>query len=340
MTRFPDLRRLVDAPGPFLTVTFPTPSSLDDAAHRLDVRWKNARRTAETRSWDDGDLAELDEIIAALPHDGGAGVVLLRASDGTTLIEFVDEPLDEFVDVSVAPRLATIIEARQRAIPHIVVEADRAGADIHGFDGGEILSTAQVEGDTEHIHRGHPGGWSQRRFQQRAENTWERNADDVAEAIVDLDGRIGAALVFISGDVRARHLVRDALPERVRERTVLIEAGSPDGIADVVVRQLSDHAARAVRELAEQVKNRLGTASASTDVDDVMSSFEAGRVDHLLVHDDGSDGAVTSVHAGGFPAGARVVDAAIGAALRSDADVTVVPNLALLDGPVAALYRW
>lgn len=340
MTRSADLRRLVDAPGPFLTITFPTPSSLDDAAHRLDVRWKNARRQAQSVCWDDDDLAELDEIIATLPHDGGAGLVIMRASDGTTFLEFADEPLAEHVDSSAAPRLVTILEARQRAIPHIVVEADRSGADIHGFDGGQILSTEQVEGDTEHIHRGHPGGWSQRRFQQRAENTWERNADDVAEVIVELDGRIDAALVFVAGDVRARHLVRDALPDRVRDRTVLIEAGSPDGIADDVVRQLADHAARHVRELAEQVRNQIGSGSASTDPDDVMSSFEAGRVDHLLVHDDGSDDAVTSAQAGGFPAGTRVVDAAISAALRSDADITVVPNLALLDGPVAALYRW
>jgi hypothetical protein len=340
MTPFADLRRLVDARGPFLTVSFPTPSSVDDASHRLDVRWKNARREAQSLCWDDDDLAELDLIIASLPHDGGAGLFGMRASDGTTLLEFVDEPLGEHVATDHAPRLATVIEARQRAIPHIVVEADRAGADIHGFDGGQILASQQVEGDTEHLHRGHPGGWSQRRFQQRAENTWERNADDVAEAIVELDGRLDPALVFIAGDVRARHLVRDALPDRVRDRTVLIESGSPDGIADDVVRQLSDHHARHVRDLAERVRNRMGAETASTDLDDVLSSLTAGRVDHLLVHDDGSDEVLTSSSTAGFPAGARVVDVAICSALRSDADVTVVPNLALLDGPVAALYRW
>jgi hypothetical protein len=340
MTRFADLRRLVDARGPFLTVSFPTPSSVDDASHRLDVRWKNARREAQSLCWDDDDLAELDLIIASLPHDGGAGLVGMRAADGTTLLEFVDEPLGEHVAMDHAPRLATVIEARQRAIPHIVVEADRAGADIHGFDGGQILASQQVEGDTEHLHRGHPGGWSQRRFQQRAENTWERNADDVAEAIVELAGRIDPALVFIAGDVRARHLVRDALPDRVRDRTVLIEAGSPDGIAGDVVRQLSDHSARHVRDLADRVRNRIGADSASTDLDDVLSSLTAGRVDHLLVHDDGSDEVLTSSSIAGFPTGSRVVDVAICAALRSDADVTVVPNLALLDGPIAALYRW
>ncbi len=38
-----------------------------------------------------------------------------------------------------------------------------------------MTATEQVEGETEYIRRGAPGGWSQKRFQQRAENTWEHN---------------------------------------------------------------------------------------------------------------------------------------------------------------------
>ena len=42
----------------------------------------------------------------------------------------------------------------------------------------------------------------------------------------------------------------------------------------------------------------------------------------------------------GLPTGVRVVDAAIGAALRSDAQIWIVPKLDILSGPVAALMRW
>ena len=45
-----------------------------------------------------------------------------------------------------------------------------------------ISSTVGSEGDTEYIHRCHPGGWSQRRFQQRAENPRDDNANDIALA--------------------------------------------------------------------------------------------------------------------------------------------------------------
>lgn len=330
-----DLREFVEASGPFLTVALPTPSELDDAQHRFETHWKNARRALDSSRWSADDMTALDRFVSALPHDGGAALVVARAADGATLAEFLDEPIRHVVVAEgPLPRLALLIESRQRAIPHLVVETDRAGADIIAFDGGRVLTTGQVDGDTEHIHRGHPGGWSQRRFQQRAENTWERNADDVAARIVELAEAHSVECVFIAGDVRARHLVLESLPERLREHTTLIEAGSPDGVAEEVVRQLADRTARGVRALVQQLAQRQATGTATNDVDEVLTWFDDGRVEHLLVHDDGSDDSPPTQENG------RVVDVAIAAALRSDARITVIPRVAALDGPVAALARW
>jgi hypothetical protein len=340
-TQLEDLRDFIGADAPFVTVAMPTPSQLDDARHRFDIQWKNARRELESSRWTADDVAELDALVSGLPHDGGAALVIFRSADGTTFAEFLDEPVREMVVAeSTLPRLALVIEARQRAVAHLVVEIDRAGADIHAFDGGRVLGTEQVEGDTQHIHRGHPGGWSQRRFQQRAENTWERNAGDVATQIVGLAQTHQAEMIFVAGDVRAQHLVLESLPERERNLTTLIEAGSPDGVAGEVVRLLSDHVARGMRDLIGQVKMRRSAGTASTDVADILACLDEGRVEHLLVHDDGADEDVTSREVGGVAAGARVVDAAIAGALRSDADITVIPRVSMLDGPIAALYRW
>ena len=62
----------------------------------------------------------------------------------------------------------------------------------------------------------------------------------------------------------------------------------------------------------------------------------------LLVHDDGADDPVLSGTEPGASgrAGARVVDAAISDALSTDADVLVVPSLAFMHGPLAAIMRW
>ncbi|MDF2741972.1 MAG: hypothetical protein K0S88_3342, partial [Actinomycetia bacterium] len=44
----------------------------------------------------------------------------------------------------------------------------------------------RVEGEELHVTRSASGGWSQRRFQQRAENRWQQNAGAVAEALTRL----------------------------------------------------------------------------------------------------------------------------------------------------------
>lgn len=336
-----DLRTLLEgSDDAWFTAVLPSPSRLDDAAHRFAVTWGNARRLLEQR-WPADDLARVDSDVADLPHDGGEALVIVHGSSGSTVYEFLAEPVHDSVTVeSVAPRLTTIIESRQRTVPHVIVETDRTGADLTAFDGTRVLATDQIGGDTEHIHRGRFGGWSHRRFQQRAENTWERNAEDVAAAAADMAGEIDADVVFVAGETRARHLVVDALSDRHGTDVVNVEAGDADGIADVVVRSLADRVAGVVTSLAAEVRSRVGADTASVGADDVLRRLAEGRVDVLLVHDDGSDDVTTDRDVAGIPAGARVVDAAVVAALRTDARIVVVPNLAFMEGPLASLDRW
>ena len=337
-----DLRQFSSAADSFFTVAIPAPSNRTDAGHRFDVEWRNARR-ALTSDWDEAELARVDDVVDGLTHAGGEALVLAHALGGPTLVEFLDEPIAAgFVHQGPVPRLAVLIEARQRSIAHVVVETDRAGADLTAFDGGDVLATSSVDGETLHIHRGHPGGWSQRRFQQRAENTWESNARDVADAVAELARRVDAQLVAVAGDVRAQTFVLESLPEDVAGVTVKIEAGSPDGIAAEVVRLLADITAREVTAAAERVRNGLAHGVSAVDVGEVLAALRDGRVETLLVHDDGAEQPALSGAEPGAEglAGARTVDAAIAAALRTDAEVLVVPNLAFMTGPAAAILRW
>lgn len=342
----PDLREFVDASGQYLTIVVPTPSHHGDAEHRLSIRWKNAISEIADGAddgWPPEELAMLEALGEQLPHGAGESVVVLHRRGGPTLIEFLDEPVREtMVSDGPLPRLATLIEARQRAVPHVVVETDRAGADLTAFDGGSVLATDVVEGDRLHIHRGHPGGWSQRRFQQRAENTWEDNARLVADAAADLARRVDAELIVVVGEVRARSLLVEELDGAHDVPDVVgLESGSPDAIADDVVRLLADRVARRITELVEQVRTALPEGRATTDTDATLSALADGRVETLLVHDDVAEEAeLTEREIAGVPAGARAVDVAVTIALRTDADVVVVPRLSVMDDPIAATLRW
>ena len=337
MTQHDDLKNVANESDWFATITIPTPSNLDDARARFELEWRNARRQLSD-DWDDDELERLDELVGDLRHGDSASLVIVHARHGSTLIEALDEPVSATtVHEGPLPRLATVIEARQRVIAHVVVEADRAGADLTAFDGGTVLATESVEGATVHIHRGHAGGWSQRRFQQRAENTWEDNARQVADAVATLARKVDAQLVAVAGDIRAQMFILESLPTDISDIAVRIDAGSPAGIADEVVRLVSTIVADRVTAAADRVRAGLANDIASIDTNTIVDALRQGRVDTLLVHDD-----ATSGH-GADPTwldGARLVDRTIVAALATDAEILVVPHLAMMDGPLAATLRW
>ncbi len=337
LTTNDDLRAFTTESDWYVTLTIPAPSNLAHAAGRFELEWRNARRQLSDR-WTEDDTTRLDDAIAGLHHHDAAAMVIVHARGGGTFVELLDEPISATtVHEGPVPRWATVLEARQRVIAHVVVEADHAGADLTGFVGSHVVDAESVDGSTFPIHRGHPGGWSQRRFQQRAENTWENNARDVADAVAAMARQVHAELIAVAGDVRAQGFVLDLLPTDVAAKAVKIEAGSPEGIANEVVRLLSTIVAERVTAAAELVRSRLEHGTAAIDQTEIIDALRTGRVETLLVHDDGSDGGGADP---GWQDGARVVDRAVCAALATDAEILVVPNLAMLDGPLAAVLRW
>lgn len=325
-----DLAAFADGPGPFVAVLVPSPSDRFDSGHTLDVRWRNARRELDDR-WPAERLAELDELFGDLEHGDAAAYVVLQRSDGAMLVESLTTGLDRpTVQISDQPRLLEVIEHRQRTLPHIVVEADRAGAAISVFAAGAATASETVEGDTLHIHRGRGGGWSHRRFQQRAENTWERNAGEVGDAVAELAVEHDPVMIAIAGEVRARQLLHEALDDRFGDTIVDIESGDADGIADDVLTALDDRHAR----FQVAVIHRLRDEQGLTDPDEVHQALRDGRVETLLVAgpSHGDDDDLLERHA--------AVSEAIAAALRTSASIVVVPNTGEMSGGVAALTRW
>ncbi len=78
-----DLKALVDAGTWFCTMALPAPSHHPDSAHRFASEWANAR-SEMAPDWDVEELAELDAVVAARPHDGGASVILVHPRGGST----------------------------------------------------------------------------------------------------------------------------------------------------------------------------------------------------------------------------------------------------------------
>lgn len=337
-----DLQEFLDSTtGPYLSIVLPARSDVAHPAARLDTAWQRIRGDYVDR-WPHAELEQVDEMLASAGHEGGDSIALIVPTTGTPLIEHLaGSPEKPRAMQGPVPAFTPIIEHRQRTIAHLVVDCDKAGADIIAFDGGETLATDHVDGDELHIHRGHPGGWSQRRFQQRAENTWESNIGDVADATERLATDVGAQLIAVAGPTRAQSMLVRELGERsLGDITTALDAGSPDGIADEVVTLTDDVHARAIAQISKDFRERCAEDTATADPTRVLDALDAGRVETLLVSDDWSDTTTLGRSLADLPETSRMIDAAIAATLRSGGAVVVVPQLAALDVAIGAFLRW
>jgi hypothetical protein len=365
LPRIDDLRALVHGPGPFASVYLPAPSTTIDAPERLEVQWHNARRALEqagapselletlnARATSDHGAGEIRCLVAAADDDGGWNLAVDTWMDGD-----LSAPIARYGPV---PHLTPLLDGRRRRVSHVTVLIDRVGADITSA-GADAAAAAdiEVEGETQDIARSAPGGWSQRRFQQRAENTWEDNARNVAGEVADLADSIDALFVAVAGDVRATAFLVEHLPEAIASEVITVDGSRHDhaGVSDEVDRIAADHAARRSVAVLHELADRVGTDRGTTDTASILQALRRHQVETLVVatgaaadHTERSAYVSASdrsqlalgrdelVDASDDAVQADLDDAAVAAALVTGADVVVVPaTTRLVDGLGATL---
>jgi stalled ribosome rescue protein Dom34 len=188
----------------------------------------------------------------------------------------------------------------QRAtdLPHVVVVTDRTGADVLAVRADGDTTNRTVDGRTRYpMHRTATADWSERHFQLRVENSWQSNARDVAAAAGRVVSEIGAELVVVAGDVRARHMVGDELCSSLAATlsvAVIDEgsraAGSSAAALEAAVRDQVLHVAwRKRREVLEHLRQNLGRREyAAAGVADVTEALRMAQADTVVVSDDAS----------------------------------------------------
>jgi len=342
----PDPAAWYDLEGPFVTCWLPALEANEDPAHRLRLEWRHARQQVP-----DAPAAAIDAIEALLnserAHQDATSLLVVAGPDGRLAgVHLPDHPPAGRAWCDPLPRLGPALRARQQVVPHVVVVADRAGADIEVVNHGTEV-TGSVEGDTTHIHRGHPGGWSQRRYQQRAENTWERNATGVAAEVDALAAEVGARLVVVTGDPRAVGFLTEHATERLRAILHHVEgAGRSDRdpfaeVAEQVHRLEATLVAADLASVLERFTAARQTDGAADGPDRTLALLSQGRVAELLVHDDPDDERTAAfdrasrqaatdpaelAELGLTPTGGRLVDVALWAAHATGATVHLVPQ--------------
>jgi Bacterial archaeo-eukaryotic release factor family 2 len=359
-----DLAEVVAEDGPFLSVVLTTDAAVENAAQHSELRWKSLRSELADTGVPEEVLAHVDDLVPDAHHEGRILAVVASAS-GPIHVEHGDDPEDPDDHASgwwdPLPRLLPILRLRQSTLPHVVVLIDRDGADLYAFgvEGPDVHR--EVDPDVDPMARSKPGGWSQRRFQNRAENTWEQGAGDVATELMALVERVDPAVVVVAGDVRAVQFLRDALPSDVNDRIRVVDGerprgggagGVPDDVADVI-REERD---RQLDAIVAKFDEELGQDDlAVAGVEDTIAALSRAQVDVLLVRDDDDDSrawiggdptaialAREDVEALGVdePREVRLLDALVRAALGTSASVRVLRDGRGPRDGVGGLLRW
>jgi hypothetical protein len=334
---------------------------VEDRATRVRALIAQLRRAGSSEA---AATAVADQLVHAPVAPGVLAV--FAADDGLLLhVRPIDTSQEDQAGCSMPADIVTLLDDDQRHPPYVCVVVDRAGADItysEGADAADQLAT--VTGPDDEIRHTAAGGWaglSQSRFQRRASDSWQHNAQRVAERVADCAAAAGAQAVLVAGEARAAGMVR----ERLSLATGVVVREMPGSRASdrkyVVHREhlraaLHDVAAWQTARLLDLLADHAEDDLAVYDAEATVHALAAGRVATLLVGDGLAEHRIwvgarpTDVHVDQREAAMSIgpvrsvplVHAAIRAALLSGARVRIVPT----DGDaapgfgIAALCRY
>lgn len=357
--RVDDLTRLLGLPGPFATVAFGHEEPAEDSVSRRRLRWTELRHELLDAGAPEPVADAVGPVVLEEP-DGLRGVVVIADESGVRHVSRHPEPPSvEHARWAPLPSYTQIIHWRQITPPHVVVLVDRSGADVHIVGDGE--ADLSVEGAHDVVNKPAQGGWSHRRIEARAEDSWTRNAEAVAALVSRAADAAAARLLAVSGDPRAVPLVVDALPAPTRRLVEVVDGGSRDaGLRSIdaeVGRLVANVAAEDTVSFLRTVREELGQHDRAVEgARDVLGALARGQVEILGVHDTVDDERAASFGPDAHhvavepqelrdmgverPVRGRLPDVVVRGALLTGAAVHVMPWHAGPRDGMCALLRW
>lgn len=233
--KLPWLKSAIEHEGPFLSLYFDTTRNDETAAADIAHRWQLSRTHLESEGAPKQLLNQIQDTILRPSSIGGRHGRAIIAARGEILLDRVlpAPPLADASHYGEHPQLLPLLQLTPYVIRQLLIEVDRAGADLHLRTSRDpvVEKTASVDGGHDELHKtssggGNQHGWRADNFQARVEDSWERNAEAVAEQVNKLVAEHKPDMVLLTGDVRAQSLLKAALHKDVAARLQEISGGT------------------------------------------------------------------------------------------------------------------
>ncbi|MGO3152593.1 MAG: baeRF2 domain-containing protein [Galactobacter sp.] len=341
--KLPWLKSAFTPAGEFISVHLDTTRTDPNAAAELTARWNQFRNRLAADGAPTDILDEIEEaVLSPSPIGGRHGRTIIATPKEIILDRVLPVPPREAVSFGPQPMLLPLVQVVPYAVSQLLIEVDRAGADLHlrAPENPKIdaADADKVDGGHDELHKASAGGgsrhgWRAREFNARVEDSWERNAEAVARKVDALVLEHKPDMVLITGDVRATSLLRDALGQDAAERVQVLSGGTR-GVSmeraafrkelQAATAAFIEHRQKSVAESFLEGQQRAGATVGGGS--EVASTLQRGQVEDLVLV------------VGQEPDN---VEELIRAAIETDAGVHALePESASIPDGVGAFLRW
>jgi hypothetical protein len=291
------LHPLYEHPGPWASVYVGTSRHTEDTPHERHLTAVALARDLDRQGADEATCRAVREALDELRHSSEPNGRALFARAGEVVLDppLARPPNRDSALWAPLPHVAPLLELAGEDPVCAVAYVDRTGARFELRSALGSQDAGSVTGRQWPVHRTSTVDWSERHFQLKVENTWERNAAEIAEALAACQEDTGADLLILVGDDRERRSVHERLPAPSRDLAVEAPHGTGSRLLDEDVEQArADHVRRrAERELerflAAREPDGEGRAAAVEGVPALVEAAREHRIDELLIHPEGPD---------------------------------------------------
>lgn len=240
------------------------------------------------RSSFDRDVERIQDYLVDGINRATNGLALFACHGANQFFEAVQlqVPVEEhWLFIGSVPHLYPLVKLADQYPRYAAVVLDTHQARIVVFGLGEVEQKQEVTNVK--TRRNSMGGWSQARYQRRAENFHLHHVKEVVDTLDKIVTAENIPHVVIVGDEVVVPLVKEQLPQRLMDKLVVIrmEKHVPeDEFLRNTLDALREKDTESDAEVVEEVvgawqANGLGTVGAEA----VLNAFQIGQVDELLI---------------------------------------------------------
>ena len=237
----------------------------------------------------EGDFERIRTYLANDINRSANGVAIFSSAGAGDFFEAVqlDVPIDDhWLFIGSVPHVYPLMRLIDQYPRYASVVLDTNQARIFVFGLGTVEQRQEVKGVK--TRRSSMGGWSQARYQRRAENFHLHHVKEVVDTLDRVVRTDNIQHLVVVGDDVVVPMVKEALPQHLAEKVVdvlrLDRHAGEDEIVEATLDALRQKDAETDKERVEQLINAWqGGGLGAVGPEATMRALQMGQVDELLI---------------------------------------------------------